>query len=97
MHAKHVTHLHMLLQVALILSMLPDCARERSAPGQLQESTPEQGQDSITVATVDSYQASSPPLKADHHGHDLPQAVPLCIFSGRQLPALTHSCREKGP
>ena len=48
------------LQVALITSMLPACSREGSlAPEQLQESAAEQTQDSITVATVDSYQASS--------------------------------------
>lgn len=47
------------MQVALITSMLPggstDCSGEG---GQEQDRQPEQLQDSITVATVDSYQAS---------------------------------------
>ena len=50
----------MCMQVALITSMLPGCSRT-CAPegGEARDNAPEQLQDSITIATVDSYQASS--------------------------------------
>ena len=48
------------MQVALITGMLPDCSRNsKHEAEQLQDSLPEQLQDKITVATVDSYQAST--------------------------------------
>ena len=49
------------VQVALICSMLPSQRRSSSqAEEQLQDNLPEQLQDDVTVATVDSYQVTLP-------------------------------------
>ncbi len=59
-----IANLSTRMQVALITGMLPDCGRNCNREAeQLRDGLPEQLQDKITVATVDSYQASTDSLR----------------------------------
>ena len=70
-----IANLSTRMQVALITGMLPDCGRNCNREAeQLRDGLPEQLQDKITVATVDSYQARTDSLRC------VQKIALLCIF-----------------